>query len=99
MRMRDCCSSSWAAPTRLLFLSADCLALSSWRGRHGVRDAGAGRDLGTASLLQPQVLGTRGSCYHPPDPARDVSGWQRWGEGCQGQRQRGSHRRASTLAE
>lgn len=32
MRMRDCCSSSWAAPTRLLFLSADCLALSSWGG-------------------------------------------------------------------
>lgn len=34
MRMRDCCSSSWAAPTRLLFLSADCLALSSWERGH-----------------------------------------------------------------
>ena len=33
MRMRVCCSSSWAAPTMLLFLSADCLAFSSWRTR------------------------------------------------------------------
>lgn len=66
MRMRDCCSSSWAAPTRLLFLSADCLALSSCRehtqlGSQGWRRTEGG--LRTASLLLPQVLG------HPEFPA------------------------------
>ena len=59
MRIRDCCSSSWAAPTRLLFLSADCLALSSWEGGHRVRAAGTnqegGRDRRRTSLLQPEV--------------------------------------------
>ena len=77
MRTRDCCSSSWAAPTRLLFLSADCLALSSWRGGHRVRAAATkgGRDLRRASLLQPQVPATLSSCHRPPDLPQDISGW------------------------
>lgn len=77
MRTRDCCSSSWAAPIRLLFLSADCLALSSWRGGHRVRAAATKgrRDLRRASLLQRQGPGTLSSCHRPPDLPQDISGW------------------------